>query len=59
MENPVMKTQVKQQEEAYDPLVRVVYAVGAAMVVLGTLVPGRHGWAAAGIALLAFCWMYE
>jgi hypothetical protein len=59
MENTAMKTQTRQTEEACDPIARAAYAAGAAMIVFGMLMPHGHGWIAAGVALLAFCWMYE
>jgi hypothetical protein len=56
---PLQAPSSAQIEEPCDPVARAAYAAGAAMIVFGTLFPRAHGWTAAGVALMAFCWMYE
>ena len=56
---PSQAPSAAQIEEPCDPVARAAYAAGAAMIVFGTLFPRAHGWTAAGVALMAFCWMYE
>jgi hypothetical protein len=55
-------TQVQQRqmecEEREDPLMRLAYAIGILLTILGHFLPGPVNWNIIGIAVVIFYWIY-
>jgi hypothetical protein len=59
-----MDNQVRSQEQVEpqvddDPITRVIYAVGVVLTAFGSMLPGGGKWSMVGIAMIAFCYIYE
>ncbi len=59
MKNTVISQTPAEQQEQEDPLVRLIYAVGLVLTAFGGIVPGHISWSMVGVAMIAFCYLYE
>jgi hypothetical protein len=58
MKNFLTALTAQQQQDEDHPLIRVAYALGVTILVLGTAMPHGERWTTCGIALIAFSYVY-
>ncbi len=48
-----------EQERDGDPIARVIYGIGVVLTAFGAVISGDAKWTMVGVAMIAFCYLFE